>query len=976
VDYSGCRILRLIVSKMPYKCSAFGCKTGYKRKNDSDDTNESQDTKRSKPTLHAFPKDPDLLQQWIRANPRKDFIPTKNARLCSMHFQSSDFIEVSQDSNITRRKLQPDKPLALRYLKKDAVPSIFPNAPDHLSKSRKSPRKTKLTTASSRREEAVRNIELLSESFRVFDDITGLPLDDIETRLINETTRPSGFKTTVTDQGLLIYIITTNDTVPTISASVTVSSELSLTVCCNGSAIPESLYSDIVNDSLQTMSQLVNLIARVKVYAEESELTSLEFWLQVAVTSLQTAREKTDDEGISRKLSFALEQLELISCNKYGRHYSPDLSVFSYLIQATSAAAYATLQEQDVLCLPSVRTLKKISRRLNVNDGLDNSAYLRLRVSKLNELERAVILITDEIYVARRIEYSAGQVVGLTRDGTVASTLLCFAVKSLACKNMDLIAIYPMDKLTADKLNQCYLEVAKLLKSVSLHVVSLSVDNAATNRKFFTDCLCDGELKTQVIDKTTGQPLFLIIDPVHTLKNVYNNFQCRKTFHCPPLEDDLPNGCLADFRHIVELFNVEEAKPLKKAHQLRQAALQPKSIEKTSVKLAVSVFCESTRDALNFYAEHEGKSEWRGTADCVKLITKLWHVLNVKTCGKGSRKRDYTMDPVRTSWDWQLQFLKDFAQFVREWQFSLKPGLTRETFLALRHTCLAIAECAVYLLETKGFDVVLLGHLQSDPIESRFGWLRQMSGANYYISTKQVMDNDRKIRAVSLLKFSGISLTEIDAAIQSGNSSTTNGSADDDHTADDIAEQLTFEHIPETSDLNIIYYVAGYIARSVCRSTRCDNCREALCKEVEAELLECNEPLPYTVSTFFESVNRGGLKKPTDFTFQLTSHCWTVHEEIRCNEQLMGTFLSASCQRTLFCQIMDRATCHHSVVNWGLNNYYCTDGHDLTTFVVHIFFNCVAKNLVKSMTGHANLHSEHQKQQRKQNKLCSKLSDS
>jgi hypothetical protein len=113
---------------MPYKCSAFGCKTGYKRKNDSDDTNEGQDTQRSKPTLHAFPKDPDLLQQWIRANPRKDFIPTKNARLYSMHFQSSDFIEVSQDSNITRRKLQPDKPLALRYLKKDAVPSIFPNA--------------------------------------------------------------------------------------------------------------------------------------------------------------------------------------------------------------------------------------------------------------------------------------------------------------------------------------------------------------------------------------------------------------------------------------------------------------------------------------------------------------------------------------------------------------------------------------------------------------------------------------------------------------------------------------------------------------------------------------------------------------------------------------------------------------------------------------------------------------------------------
>jgi hypothetical protein len=146
--------------------------------------------------------------------------------------------------------------------------------------------------------------------------------------------------------------------------------------------------------------------------------------------------------------------------------------------------------------------------------------------------------------------------------------------------------------------------------------------------------------------------------------------------------------------------------------------------------------------------------------------------------------------------------------------------------------------------------VVLLGHLQSDPIESRFGWLRQMSGANYYISTKQVLDSDRKIRAVSLLKFSGISLTEIDAAIQCENSLKTIGSAINEHTADDVAEQLTYQHLPDTSDLNVIYYVAGYIARSVCRITRCDRCREALCEEEEAQPMVCDYPLPYTATTF------------------------------------------------------------------------------------------------------------------------------
>lgn len=87
----------------------------------------------------------------------------------------------------------------------------------------------------------------------------------------------------------------------------------------------------------------------------------------------------------------------------------------------------------------------------------------------------------------------------------------------------------------------------------------------------------------------------------------------------------------------------------------------------------------------------------------------------------------------------------------------------------MKHSSLyvTLADCSSYLLDRKAFNYVILGHLQTDAIERRFGWLRQMSGANYYVSMRQVLESDRRIRAVSLLKFSGISLTEIDSAIQS-----------------------------------------------------------------------------------------------------------------------------------------------------------------------------------------------------------------
>jgi len=116
---------------------------------------------------------------------------------------------------------------------------------------------------------------------------------------------------------------------------------------------------------------------------------------------------------------------------------------------------------------------------------------------------------------------------GLTLDCAVAATHLCFMVKSVVSKYKDLVGIYPMNKLTADKQYQYYLEVMSLLRAVNLNVVAISVDNASINRNFFVESLCGGQLQTHIMDSVSGQPIYLIYDPVHDLKNVYNNFQSR-----------------------------------------------------------------------------------------------------------------------------------------------------------------------------------------------------------------------------------------------------------------------------------------------------------------------------------------------------------------------------------------------------------------------------------------------------------------
>jgi len=175
----------------------------------------------------------------------------------------------------------------------------------------------------------------------------------------------------------------------------------------------------------------------------------------------------------------------------------------------------------------------------------------------------------DEIYAAKCVEYSTGEVKGLVADGSAASTLLCFVVKSLVGKYKDLVSIYPMTKLTAAKQLECFNEVMTLLRKVSLNVVVISVNSASTNRKFLVDCLCDEELKTHITAPVTGQPVFLIFD--HDLKNVYyyyyyyriciahkyNNFQSRKLFECPEMTSDLPAGCTANFQHVTDFYSLE-----------------------------------------------------------------------------------------------------------------------------------------------------------------------------------------------------------------------------------------------------------------------------------------------------------------------------------------------------------------------------------------------------------------------------------
>ena len=273
---------------MVNKCAAYGCKSGYKGHKADE-----------RLTFHAFPLyDKELCDRWVKANPRKDYIPSEHSRICSLHFKPSDLLEERTDTNKARlqRMLKSGtERQTKRRLRDDGVPSIFPNALAYLTAKSSGPRDTISTTVSSRREQEVRQLDILEQSFNAADDISSWSLSEIFSTLNAETALPAGFTLTKLDSELLIYMIHVSTGNPVIQTCITLREDLSVTVSLDRKSVPASHFADIVTGPITLMSQVVNLMARVKSWTGDPCAISLKVYVDMAINCLQVGLDNLDD---------------------------------------------------------------------------------------------------------------------------------------------------------------------------------------------------------------------------------------------------------------------------------------------------------------------------------------------------------------------------------------------------------------------------------------------------------------------------------------------------------------------------------------------------------------------------------------------------------------------------------------------------------------------------------------------------------
>ncbi len=91
-------------------------------------------------TFHQFPLGEgkkELLKKWLKKISRKDFVPTKYSKVCSLHFRVEDFQEERKVTDPHQKRKTPR-----RTLNYGAVPSVFEGYPSYLTdRVTKSPKK-------------------------------------------------------------------------------------------------------------------------------------------------------------------------------------------------------------------------------------------------------------------------------------------------------------------------------------------------------------------------------------------------------------------------------------------------------------------------------------------------------------------------------------------------------------------------------------------------------------------------------------------------------------------------------------------------------------------------------------------------------------------------------------------------------------------------------------------------------------------
>jgi len=523
---------------------------------------------------------------------------------------------------------------------------------------------------------------------------------------------------------------------------VSVCANLNINIHYNGDRVP--LKEEVVINSLSQFETYLKDVLGVWIKGPlhenlEENLASVKNIISTIEDLLEHLLEKLPDS--TNLIEFLKEQLSLLgvsnmSNGKYAFKYSTTTVLFCGLLHTISPHAYRFLRSSNLLILPTPKTIKQLCGSLTTNPRLEQNQILQYVSSKLKLLkkeDKTVTIMFDEIHLNPFIDYKGGNIVGTAFNNSEAATsAFAFMVNSLLSPYKEVVHILPVKTITAEQLHEVLKQLINELEDMGFEVLAIVSDANRINKKAMTFfCHPPKLLNTYPHPKEPSRPLFYVLDTVQIIKNIKNNWLNQKpdqTLQYPAISQlnssDNLQGLIktASFEALKEMHSKEHSLLVKYGHTLSLNSLYPSSIECQNVKLTLQIFNYHIVAALRDLGPKINLQNYSDTADFIEHICKWWDIVNVKSPLKGLRNRNQYQEPVTINSKHIFDFLEFFLKWLKTWDTSNTfQKLTRDTHLALFHSTEALLNLSKYCLEKKNYTFVLLGKIQTDKLEERFG---------------------------------------------------------------------------------------------------------------------------------------------------------------------------------------------------------------------------------------------------------------
>jgi hypothetical protein len=750
-------------------------------------------------------------------------------------------------------------------LRPDAVPSQFPKLPSYHS-ANKLPRESRESKNEKIEQELLaRAIKDSSETKRDYDRTrTFSSLNELveRSKLIDK-------KWTVIEcESSVMIVFVTTQPAPKIKYSVVIDKNLDIRAY-NGDLEQSKLDKFSFPCSINNINMLNDIL---------DALCKLDSNVKNSICNIIDALQSLEkfDNVNKDMIKFLVEQISFLHGTKHAFRYSPETLIFTTLLHTIAPQAYRFIRKSNIINLPHHNTIQRLSASFDLNprkEQIDCNFlyYIRNKFSLLEDCDKLIILMLDEIHLKEYVEYKGGNIVGICyNNNSCASSAHVFMIKSVLSKFKDVVHVLPVKTLTSEDLHKFIRKVIVGLEDIGFNVLCVITDNNSVNRKAMSYFVSPPKFQfvyPHPLD--CKKPLFFLIDSVHLLKCIRNNWLNQKNpdkcFYYPDFQNGFNistphNFKTACLKSLKELHNLECNSLIKFGYKLTFKALFPSNLERQNVNLVLQLFNEFVAQALIELGEKYELQHFQDTADFITIILTWWHICNVKFISKGSRLNNIYQKPLTFDEnDNSIIFLSKFLDWLDEWdKMSCTTGMfSKETHAALKVTVNGIIQISKYCKEELNIEYILPGKFQTDDLEGRFGFYRQLAGCQYNISLQQLFECEKKMRMQSALKLKLQTKAFGEVEIKDFLFEIGNFVSEREHTissfdicvqASDIANAKPY--------LPVIIYLAGYCMFSVLKRESCSACKELHLLDKELDL-----NINYN---FLKNIDRGRLMFPRE----------------------------------------------------------------------------------------------------------------